>query len=158
MLFCIHNIGVQNPEDDCYGPINESDEKLAFFPNHPVYRRKANYNVDKNDKLSTSCRKFSKTHSTLNPGLFTLFCPHGVCLGFQLMFKAESPRIPFEIFVQRFKDIPTDIVYDNACKLYLYSMKREPLKFQNTRFMVDRLHYPNHVGCSLGYSMDSFRR
>ena len=24
------------------------------------------------------------------------------------------------------------------------------------RFMVDRLHFPNHEGCSLGYSMDSY--
>jgi hypothetical protein len=31
------------------------------------------------------------------------------------------------------------------------------IRFQNTRFLVDRLHYrKGHVGCSTGYSMDAY--
>ena len=52
---------------------------------------------------------------------------------------------------------PSLLVYDNACKLHLYALKREPVRFKRTRFMVDRLHYrKGHVGCTLGYSMDSY--
>ena len=91
------------------------------------------------------------------PGLFTMFCEHGVCLGFQLMRSAESPQTAFDILVRRFRTTPRVIVYDNACKLHVYALKREPRRFQNTRFLVDRLHYRRgHVGCSLGYSMDSY--
>ena len=88
-----------------------------------------------------------------------MFCPHGVCLGFQPMDSAESPRTAFDILVRRFPRIPSLLVYDNACKLHLYALKREPvrIRFKRTRFMVDRLHYrKGHVGCTLGYSMDSY--
>ena len=86
-----------------------------------------------------------------------MFCPHGYSYGGELMRNSESPRIPFEAFVQRFRHIPSYLVYDNACKLHLYALKREPKRFQNTRFLVDRLHYPRgHVACSLGYSMDTY--
>ena len=91
------------------------------------------------------------------PGLFTMFCRHGICLGFQVMDSAESPRTVFDILVRRFPKIPSLIIYDNACKLHLFALKREPARFQQTRFMVDRLHYrKGHVGCTLGYSMDSY--
>jgi hypothetical protein len=73
------------------------------------------------------------------------------------MEHAESPKTAFEILVRRFDRIPRLIIYDNACKLHLYCLKREPRRFQDTRFMVDRLHFrKGHVGCSLGYSMDSY--
>ena len=91
-------------------------------------------------------------------GLFTIFCKHSVCLGFQLMPAVESPRTPFDILVRRFGHIPSIIIYDNACKLHLFSLKREPVRFKDTQFLVDRLHYrKGHVGCSLGYCMDTYR-
>ena len=38
-------------------------------------------------------------------------------------------------------------------------MKREPVLFINTRFMVDRFHYnKGHVGCTLGYCMDEYSK
>ena len=53
---------------------------------------------------------------------------------------------------------PQTIIYDNCCKLHLYALKREPTRFEKTRFLVDRLHYrKGHVGCSLGYCMDSYK-
>ena len=89
-------------------------------------------------------------------GLFTMFCPHGVCIGFQLMNAVESPRTAFNILNRRFKAYPRLVVYDNACKLHLFALKREPKRIQDTRFMVDRMHFRGHVGCTLGYSMDSY--
>ena len=73
------------------------------------------------------------------------------------MNAAESPRTAFEILVRRFKKIPSLIIYDNACKLHLFALKREPARFQQIRFLGDRLHYrKGHVGCTKGYSMDSY--
>ena len=58
-----------------------------------------------------------------------------------VMDSVESPRIPFELFVRRFTKVPRIIIYDNACKLHLYALKREPVRFSKTKFLVDRLHY-----------------
>ena len=146
------------PDNNCYGPPQEASEKLSFFPNHPLRRGKANYESNSvRDRSSNSCRKWSQRSSALNPGIFTMFCPHGICLGFQLMIEAESPRTPFEILVQRFQTMPERIIYDNACKLHQYALKREPARFRKTMFLVDTFHYQkNHVACSLGYGMREY--
>lgn len=36
-------------------------------------------------------------------------------------------------------------------------MLREPVLFANTRFLVDRLHYPNHKACSHAFNMEEYR-
>jgi hypothetical protein len=146
------------PENSNYGEPSSVNSRLEFFPNYPLLRGKGNYAADKSrTALSTGCRKDTLHHASLTPGLFTMFCPHGICLGFQLMDQAESPRTAFDIFIRRFEKVPKLLIYDNACKLHLYCLKREPVRFANTRFMVDRLHFrKGHIGCSLGYSMDSY--
>ena len=40
--------------------------------------------------------------------------------------------------------------------VHTYCLKREPARFKDTKFLVDRLHFRNHVGCSLGYSMNTY--
>ena len=78
--------------DHHYGNISESHHKLEFYPNNPLLHGWANYEADKpKEKLDTGCRKDSHIHRTLTPGLFTMLCPHGICIGFQLMDDAESP-------------------------------------------------------------------
>ena len=146
------------PAREMYGPIAVNNMKLGCFPNYDVCRGLAKYAADKpREVLVTGCRKDSQKHPTLTSGLFTMFCPHGVCLGFRIMENPESPRTAFEILMSRFKEMPSLVIYDNACKLHLYALKREPERFKNTRFMVDRLHYTKgHVGCSLGYCMDTY--
>ena len=37
-----------------------------------------------------------------------------------------------------------------------YSLRREPQRFKNTKFFIDKFHSSNHVGCSLGYHMASY--
>ncbi len=86
-----------------------------------------------------------------------MFCRHGICQGFQVMASVESPKTAFDILLRRFKKMPRLLIYDNACHLHLYALKREPTRFRDTRFMVDRLHYRvGHVGCTVGYSMDTY--
>ena len=113
------------------------------------------YDADKH-KGGNGCRKVNKGSKTLNPGMFLAFCPHGICIGFQVMMDRESPRVPFEMLMSRFAEKPINVIYDDACHLHLYCLKREPKRFQYTRFMTDRFHQKNHIACSLGYAMDSY--
>ena len=80
----------------------------------------------------------------------------GVCYGFQLMRSCDSPRIPFQIFTSRFQTPPRNIIYDNACKLHVYCLNREPALYKETRFYVDRFHWRGHIGCSQGYCLDMY--
>ena len=49
------------------------------------------------------CCKSSYGHPSLTPGIFTIYCPHGVGYGFQVMRNCESPHIPFHIFTSWFQ-------------------------------------------------------
>lgn len=152
-------VGKEMPGRYFYGPSSEAHETLGYFPNYPVRHRNAKYAANNNhrDTLAPECRKYSQRHPTLTPGMLTLFCPHGICLGFQIMETPESPKTVFDILMVRFKRMPKLIIYDNSCHLHTYALKREPVRFQDTRFMVDRLHFKRgHIGCSLGYGMNTY--
>ena len=69
-----------------------------------------------------SCRKNAYRHPTLSPGVFTLFCMHGVCYGFEILKLCESPKHPFSIFKTRFWTPPKMIIYDNCYKLHAYCL------------------------------------
>ncbi|XP_066277571.1 uncharacterized protein [Branchiostoma lanceolatum] len=130
----------------------------SFFPAYSLVCGLPRFamNEARKRKETDSCRKESYGHPSLTPGLFTLFCPHGVCFGFEVMRSCESPQHPFEIIRTRFKTAPRTIVYDNACQLHRYVMNRDPHFFKKTQFLVNRFHWKGHVGCSLGYCMDSY--
>ena len=138
-----------------------ADSQLSFFPNLPLLRSKMDYDVDNKsaaDEKTDTCIKTASRHYTLTPCIFTVYCPHGVCVGFQTLTSHESPRHPFDIFLTRFPTPPSCIIYDNACKLHTYVLNREPYHYRNTMFLVDRLHYrKGHTSCTTGYSMDSYR-
>ena len=144
------------PTPDLYPPA--TDDPLSSFPRLPKCRGDASYEADK--KLHTlqtdDCRKASYGHPTLSLGIFTIYCEHGVCYGFEVLQPCESPKHPFQIFKTRFPRPPLLIIYDNACRLHVYCLNREPHFFENTRFAVDRFHWRGHIGCSKGYSLDAY--
>ena len=43
-------------------------------------------------------------------------------------------------------------MYDNACQLATYALARDPKRFGDTAFIVDRLHYEGHVRCSPAFN------
>ena len=132
--------------------------RLSFFPNHPLVRGVGKYASDLKllSQEKDSCRKYATHHPTLTPGIFTLYCPHGICYGFEVMRNHESPRTPFQIFFTRFLQPPKVIIYDNACKLHQYILNREPDHFKSTKFLIDRFHWKGHVGCSSGYNLKNY--
>ena len=123
-----------------YPPLTE--QPLSCFPNLPLHRGRRKYAADRHQKSNhtDSCRKASYGHPSLTPGIFTLFCPHGICYGYEVMQSCESPSHPFNIFRQRFHAAPQVIVYDNACKLHQYCLNRGPQFFAKTLYVVDRFH------------------
>ena len=91
---------MQLPQPDMYGPIENATDDLEEFPNNIVVRGRGNYQASK--ELLTDCNKSTTKKRTLSSGIFTFFCPHGICIGFQLMRTPESPRIPFDFLMRRF--------------------------------------------------------
>ena len=87
-----------------------------------------------------------------------VFCRHKICLGFSLMTSAESPRTPFDILLRRFTPYLPQlrIIYDNSYNLHQFALNREPARFSETLFLIDRLHFQDHVSCTLGYSANSY--
>ncbi len=142
---------------NCYPP--PVDDPLSFFPCLPQLHGTGRYESDSRSGATSTdnCRKASYGHPTLSPGIFTLYCEHGICYGFEILQSCESPRHPFLIFKTRFQHAPDLIVYDNACRLHIYCLNREPHFFELTRFAVDRFHWRGHVGCTRGYSLDLYQ-
>ena len=118
-----------------YQPAIASDH-LSFFPTLPVIRSQGKYKADQTSYThhEDDCCKASYGHPTLTPGIFTVYCPHGICYGFEVTQRCESPRVPFKIFTSRFSTPPQVIIYDNACKLHAYCLNREPALYRYSRF------------------------
>ena len=128
-------------------------DEMSYFPNHPRIRCVRSF---ENDTCSApSCTKIIKKSPTFTPGMFSVFCPHGICIGFQAMRDFESARVPFTLFYERFQAAPGIIVYDNACNASRFCIRREPLFFAKVRFLIDRVHQSNHILCHSGYTMDA---
>jgi hypothetical protein len=73
-------------------------------------------------------------------GAMVVCCPHWVIYGFHVMLRGESPRDVFAVLFSRLnrEHLPKFVVYDNACALRNYYMRREPAFFAEVTFVVDR--------------------
>jgi hypothetical protein len=140
-------------------------DPLEFFagPMSTRLRRTGNYSVDKagasavQDGEYGPCTKrlFRNAHR-LTPGLFTIVCPHGVVMGFKALRSFEGPNTLFAILYERFSHAPGLVIYDNACNAARYAISREPEFFAHTKFLIDRMHFKNHIGCHLGFNIDAY--
>ncbi|GAQ87753.1 hypothetical protein KFL_003750030 [Klebsormidium nitens] len=90
---------------------------------------------------SKSTKKGKRPHRSR--GAFLFCCPHRVISGFHFFLRGESPRDAFAVLYTRKdrEDLPKFVVYDNACQLRNYCMRREPAFFSDVTFVVDRFHY-----------------
>jgi hypothetical protein len=87
---------------------------------------------------SKSAKKSRRPHRSR--GAFVFCCPHGVISGFHFFLRGESPQDAFAVLYTRkdWEDLPKYVVYDNACQLRNYCMRREPAFFSDVTFVVDR--------------------
>ncbi|XP_069105019.1 uncharacterized protein [Argopecten irradians] len=130
-------------------------ENISHFPSLAIKRGRGSFSADK-QIFKNQCSKSSTGHPSLLPGVFTLFCKHGVCYGFEVMKYHESPNVPFTILRSRFQKAPSLVVYDNACNLHTYCLNRDPLFFKDTQFRVDALHFRNHKACGPSYELKGY--
>ena len=137
-------------------------EHVAFSPSLPIIRDVPSYKADganassQNERDEIPCTKHIQSHPGLTPGIFAVFCPHGFCVGFVIMSRSEGPRTFFDFVLQRFTRAPRMIIYDNACNLHRFCLRREAMFFSRTWFLIDRMHQPGHVACHEGYKMGSY--
>lgn len=141
------------------------DVHLAFMPNHPVCRKLRDYggkrkrqDDDKPDEDTySSCSKQILKPRHFTPGMFIMCCPHGLCLGFELLTKFEGPLTLFRLLYRRMKVPPAIVIYDNACALSRAFMKREPWYGSMLKAFLDRFHgISNHVACHEGFMLNSY--
>ena len=137
-----------------------TEDAIALLPSLPKLIGAANYSADTKEpkKVSDSCLKEFYGHAPITlPWIFhhLKFCHHGVCYSFQMM-NTCTVSIP-GIFRSWFQTASNVKFYDNACKLHQYCLNREPQFFKQTLFVVHWFHWNIHVGCSSGYSLDTYR-
>ncbi len=74
-----------------------------------------------------------------------------------LMATGEGSDIPYKAIVNRFQTPPEVIFYDNCCHLFAYCMARDPWYFSGTLFLIDSLHWKNHIAaCSCMNRRETF--
>ena len=151
----------QNPEYIRDAPLASpiydlKEDTMSFFPNHPRIRKPRVFKEDTAGYKEQTCTKKILKTRRYTPGLFSAFCPHGICIGFEAMRRFESARVPFDLFYTRFPKCPGYIIYDNACNASRYCLRREPYYFSRALFWIDRMHQCNHVGCHSGYCINSY--
>ena len=142
------------PADDPAHSIIAQQEQLAWYPNWPLlYTRPRYEGLENEEGRSTEPGMYRKCDNTqpkvvsgqrkFNPGIFKVTCVHGVVYGFHFMKDNESPSDLFTLFLTRWpRNIPLAISwYDNACKFYEYTIKREPWLLKFMRAVVDSFHY-----------------
>jgi hypothetical protein len=134
----------------------------CMFPCHPTEVRPLPYFIDgKSNEDSVKCRELPRgshhMHRTISPGLMVIYCI--MCarvIGFFMLKDKETPRQMFELIASRFPQCPLLIVYDMACKFYLYAVRRLPEFFANACCVIDSFHWPGHDHCPACFNIDSF--
>ena len=116
------------PTPDLYPPA--TDDPLSFFPCYQsVMEMRAM-------KLTRNCTRFrlmavGKLHMVTQHSL-RAYSRYTVSMECATGLRCESPKHPFQIFKTRFPRPPLLIIYDNACRLHVYCLNREPHFFENT--------------------------
>lgn len=86
-----------------------------------------------------------------------VMCPHRRPYGFRVLKTPESVRDVFQVLLSRLgSHMPRTVIYDNSCRLAVYSLAREPARFANVRFLVDRFHHHNHRSCAKSLRLRSY--
>jgi len=123
-----------------------------YYPSNPVSKYLPHY-AEPRQTVDGLCNKHSLTGTGKTPGLFKVFCfDCNRLTGFHAMTTSESPRTVFDLLLTRWEEQPDLVVYDNACNVHRFALKREPYLFRDVSFVVDATHWSGHVMCSGSYN------
>lgn len=99
------------------------------------------------------CTKHQRSNMKLVPGCMLYWCTDcGRCVGFSVMDRAESVRVPFEFLYTGSEIAPAKFQMDNVCNADQYFRNREPAFFAGTEMLIDQAHFAGHVTCSENYN------
>ena len=93
------------------------------------------------------------------PGIITIYCSHGVCCGFKVMWSHESPEHPFEIFLTCVEIPPArnNRLRQLTAASSINSFLIDTNTFQeHILLFIDHFHWRGHVGCFNGHSLDKY--
>jgi len=110
-------------------------------------------------KICECCKDYP-TFTGFTPGLFVVACPHGHIYFLKLLRRGESPEVVLDFLFDRCRPgfLPRRVGYDNGCHLHSYIAARCPGLSAVIQIIIDRLHAPNHVNCSIAYQLDRFTK
>lgn len=124
-----------------------AEESLNNNNNIPQRRQRH----DDDDRGVDDCKKSFPGNPIRSYGFFAIMCTceYHCIYSIFLMDKGESCRMAHDAILNRFKEAPIFIFYDNGCHLKAYCIVRNPIYFFKTTFLIDDLHGKNHVAiCS----------
>jgi hypothetical protein len=82
------------------------------MPNHPLVRGRPRYEADKTvPAKGGECNKQHGSHMQLTPGIFLIFCGHGICVGFKLMPTCEGPSTFVDMIFTRWPEGARHVVH-----------------------------------------------
>ncbi|KAF8376046.1 hypothetical protein PRIPAC_82475 [Pristionchus pacificus] len=120
-----------------YGPPVETH--LEYFPHWPLQRGLTSYTKDKAREIQLECsEKIIGAHRKLSPGLLLITCTHRRPYGFRIMKTPESAQDIFQV-------------------ISLHRLAREPSRFANVKFLIDKFHHYNHKACSQALRIRSYK-
>ncbi|KDR65667.1 hypothetical protein GALMADRAFT_81632 [Galerina marginata CBS 339.88] len=121
--------------------------KIRHRPEYP--KLKEEKGADPGSENKGGCRKYYSRYSPkkLAGGIMVAWCTHSISYGFHCIPLAEGRNDVFSALYTRWERAPKVIVYDFACALQPYCMLREPEFFQDTLFVIDAFHAPDHTKC-----------
>ncbi|KAF9552825.1 hypothetical protein CPC08DRAFT_646420 [Agrocybe pediades] len=121
--------------------------QIRHRPRYPLL--KEDTKADDGWEIRDGCRKYYSRYSAkrLTGGIMVAWCTHSVCYGFHCIPVGEGRDDVFSALYTRWPRAPEIIVYDFACALQPYCMLREPAFFQDTLFVIDAFHAPDHSKC-----------
>ncbi|KAE8239911.1 hypothetical protein A4X06_0g7979 [Tilletia controversa] len=104
------------------------------------------------------CRKFYDAYikQRRTGGIMALWCPHTVCVGFHIIPESEGRNDVFSALFSHWTTAPQVVVYDFACQLAPYCLRREAEFFKDTLFVIDQMHQHGHSKCTLSSFLSSY--
>jgi len=138
----------------------------------PIYRLRPSYPslphdsridrsvVSEDSAGGIGCSKYYESYGKhgLTGGVFAIWCPHLICVGWHCIPRGEGRNDAFSALFTRWKKAPSVVIYDFACALGPYAMLREPEFFKDTRFLIDDFHAKGHTRCTAACMLRTYRK
>lgn len=113
-------------------------------------RGPSNQWADPNTTNDDECQKTESSgysSKDLIAGLFVGCCVHRICYGFHLMVEPEGRKDLMKVLYERMPEPVLNsltILFDFSCQAGVYCVRREPIMFAQTKFLIDRFHSLSH--------------